>query len=162
VFELSARGGSARVGVRVNHSDFSARDAKDHCEPINWQRCGCKPITSDAESSSAPSPIRRIEDVHRTETVRVTCPCATQQQSATAAQAQRVSSKHHTPPITAINTHYAPIPPANIASPSFGSDVAAKACRATLRAAVLQVPLVALKMSTVLRAVPVTVQHNNN
>ena len=53
--------------------------------------------------------------------------------------------------ITEINKYYALMPPANIASPSFGSDVAARHCRATLRAAVLQVPFVALKMSTVLK-----------
>jgi hypothetical protein len=56
----------------------------------------------------------------------------------------------HPPPITDIKTRDAPWPPANIASPSFGSDVAARLYRATLRAAVVHTPLVALKMSTVL------------
>ena len=60
--------------------------------------------------------------------------------------------KHQPPPITGINTCDAPEPPANIASPSFGSEVAARYDRATLRAAVVQTPLVALKMSTVLTA----------
>ena len=41
-------------------------------------------------------------------------------------------------------------PPAKIATPTFGSDVAAKAYRATLRVAVLQAPDVTLKMSTAL------------
>jgi hypothetical protein len=41
-------------------------------------------------------------------------------------------------------------PPANIAIPSFGSDVAARAVRAALRAAVVQAPLFTLKMSTAL------------
>ncbi len=49
-------------------------------------------------------------------------------------------------------------PPANIATPRFGSDVAARRCRATLRAAVLQVPDVALKMSTALEGLLPTAQ----
>jgi len=59
----------------------------------------------------------------------------------------------HAPPpaINDFNTCYAPAPPANIASPSFGSDVAARWNRATLRAAVVHIPLVALKMSTVFK-----------
>ena len=58
---------------------------------------------------------------------------------------------HEPPPaINDFNTSYALEPPANIASPSFGSDVAARYARATLRAAVVHIPLVALKMSTVL------------
>ena len=62
----------------------------------------------------------------------------------------------HTPPlaINDFNTCYALEPPANIASPSFGSDVAASCCRATLRAAVVHIPLLALKMSTVLKLLP--------
>jgi hypothetical protein len=56
-----------------------------------------------------------------------------------------------TPAINNFNTCYAPTPPANIASPSFGSDAAARYARATLRAAVVHIPLVALKMSTVLK-----------
>ncbi len=55
-----------------------------------------------------------------------------------------------TPTINNFNTCYAPMPPANIASPSFGSDVAASCRRPTLRAAVVQIPLLALKMSTAL------------
>ena len=39
-------------------------------------------------------------------------------------------------------------PPAKIATPTFGSDVAARRSRATLRVAVLHVPDVTLKMST--------------
>jgi hypothetical protein len=57
-----------------------------------------------------------------------------------------------TPAINDFNKCYAPKPPANIASPSFGSDVAARYHRATLRAAVVHIPLLALKMSTVLTA----------
>ncbi len=42
------------------------------------------------------------------------------------------------------------LPPAKTAIPRFGRDVAARSRRATLRAAVLQVPAVTLKMSTAL------------
>ena len=59
-----------------------------------------------------------------------------------------LNPKHTLPAINGFNTYYAPPPPAIIASPSFGSDVAARAYRATLRAAVVHIPLVALKMST--------------
>jgi hypothetical protein len=45
---------------------------------------------------------------------------------------------------------HVPPPPAKIATPTFGSDVAARSVRATLRAAVLQAPDVTLKMSTTL------------
>ncbi len=52
---------------------------------------------------------------------------------------------------TAPNAERLPLrPPANKASPRFGSDVAANAHRATVNSAVLQIPLVALNMSTVL------------
>jgi hypothetical protein len=44
------------------------------------------------------------------------------------------------------------MPPAKIATPTFGSDVAARRIRATLRAAVFQAPDVTLKMSTALEA----------
>ncbi len=51
-------------------------------------------------------------------------------------------------------------PPANTASPKFGSDVAARAHRATESSAVVQNPLVALNMSTVLSPKsPEMVQH---
>ena len=52
-----------------------------------------------------------------------------------------------------MNPYYALAPPPNNASSGFSSDVAANNHLATLRTAVLQVPLVALKMSTVLAAV---------
>jgi hypothetical protein len=42
-------------------------------------------------------------------------------------------------------------PPANIATPSLGSEVAVTLVLAKLRAAVVQVPLLALKMSTTLK-----------
>jgi hypothetical protein len=45
---------------------------------------------------------------------------------------------------------HVPLPPAKIATPTFGSDVAARSARPTLRTAVLQAPDVALKMSTTL------------
>jgi hypothetical protein len=45
-----------------------------------------------------------------------------------------------TPAINDFNTCYAPKPPANIASPSFGRDVAASPYRVTLSDAVVHVP----------------------
>jgi hypothetical protein len=45
---------------------------------------------------------------------------------------------------------HAPLPPANMANPWFGSDVAARSPLATLREAVVQSPVIALKMSTTL------------
>ncbi len=50
------------------------------------------------------------------------------------------------------------LPPANMAIPRFGSDVAVRYHLATLRAAVVQRPLVALKMSTALLAPPAHAQ----
>jgi hypothetical protein len=55
--------------------------------------------------------------------------------------------------------YHAHCPPAKIATPKFGSDVAAMDPRATLRAAVLQAPEVALNMSTALeKLLPLTAQ----
>jgi hypothetical protein len=48
------------------------------------------------------------------------------------------------------NNHIPLSPPANMANPCSGSDVAASAPLPTLRAAVVQRPLVASKMSTAL------------
>ncbi len=50
------------------------------------------------------------------------------------------------------------MPPANMANPCSGSDVAARARLATLSAAVVQRPLVASKMSTTSLATPDPVQ----
>jgi len=129
--------------------------AGEYCESIVRQRCGCKINSSDAESSSGPYPTPRVEDVH---SIGKTCTCARHQQSAAEAQAHFKARKHPCPTPTSAfndcNTCYAPWPPANIASPSFGSDVAARQHRATLRAAVVHIPLVALKMSTLLPPTP--------
>jgi hypothetical protein len=57
----------------------------------------------------------------------------------------------YTPNKTSQDVH---VPPAKIATPAFGSDVAARFDRATLRAAVLQAPDVTSKMSTTLEKVP--------
>ena len=112
--------------------------AGEYCESIIRQRCGCKSISSDAESSRGPSSTRSIEDVHDIGRI-ITCNCATHQPSAVAAhatfrnsQASLPSSRTTNTAINDFNTCYAPWPPANIASPSFGSDVAARNDRATL------------------------------
>ncbi len=82
----------------------------------------------------------------------VTEKCIRNQSTYNLYQFQKFISFPHTPPpaINNFNTCYALWPPANIASPSFGSDVAARYTRATLRAAVVHIPLLELKMSTVL------------
>jgi hypothetical protein len=61
-----------------------------------------------------------------------------------------------------INTCYAREPATNIASPSFGSDVAATYDRAIMRASVVHIPLLALKMSTVLTAPVASAQGISN
>ena len=57
-------------------------------------------------------------------------------------------------------TTYVPLiaPPANMANPWFGSDVAARWLLATLRAAVVQRPLIPSKMSTALLQPPAHAQ----
>jgi hypothetical protein len=107
------------------------------------QRCGRKPMPSHAESCSAPSPRRRVEDVNniRLSTVR----CARRELWAHDQRSVLLSLTH--PPSQTIasrissNKHnkHVPTPPAKKASPALGSDVAARQDRATLRAAVLQV-----------------------
>lgn len=52
------------------------------------------------------------------------------------------------------NSHDVPVPPAKIARPLSGSDVEANDHRAWLRSAVLQSPVIALKMSTALDQTP--------
>ncbi len=60
------------------------------------------------------------------------------------------TSHHLAMPTSQNKIKYVPTnpPPANMANPWFGSDVAARAFLATLRAAVVHRPLVELKMST--------------
>ncbi len=62
------------------------------------------------------------------------------------------TSRHLAISTTQNKKKYVPIvwPPANMANPWFGSDVAAREPLTTLRAAVVQRPLVELKMSTAL------------
>jgi hypothetical protein len=52
-----------------------------------------------------------------------------------------------------MKTNHEPKPPANIANPWFGSDVAAIPPRASVKAAELQRPMIASKMSTTLLTV---------
>jgi hypothetical protein len=116
------------------------------------QRCGRKILSSHAESCSAPSPRRRVEDVNNIRLAAVHCArrelWAHDQRSAllplthplSQTNASRISSNKHNKRV--------PWPTENNASPAFGSDVAARLYLATLRTAVLQVPAVTLKMST--------------
>ncbi len=124
------------------------------------QRCGCKISSSYAESCSAPSSRRHVEDVHSVGVAAARCAkhetCTRNQQS------NLRPLKHPIPQPAQRNTQryeksrwqrVLP-PPAKIATPRFGSDVAARFCRPTLRAAVLQAPDVTLKMSTALESPP--------
>jgi hypothetical protein len=110
-----------------------------------------------------------VENVHGIDPI--TCSRVTHQHSSPAPQSAPHSTQHmppasHITPSCNINDSkkkmtYVPLyPPANMANPWFGSDVAAcHAALATLRAAVVQRPLVASKMSTtLLKALPVHVQ----
>ncbi len=148
--------------------------ASEYRESLIWQRCGCKKCSSDAEGSSGPCTARRIEDVHSIDNTvimqRLYIPiCATHQQSAAAAAATPRHSRSPPPPqiqppaINDINIYYVLSPPANIASPPFGSEVAARYCRTTLRAAVVHAPLFTLNMSTILTKLPLaSAQHISN
>jgi hypothetical protein len=65
------------------------------------------------------------------------------------------TTSHNLPISTTQTKNHKPVPPpANMANPCSGSDVAASALLATLSAAVVQRPLVALKMSTALLPPP--------
>ena len=87
--------------------------------------------------------------------------CATHQRSSSAPQSAPPSAQH-TPPDSQITQspsinnskqNHTPLsPPANMANPCSGSDVAANSNLATLSAAVVQRPLLASKMSTSLPA----------
>jgi hypothetical protein len=119
--------------------------------------CGRKIKSSLAESCSAPSPRRRVEDVNN---IRLMIRCArreswTHHQRSSLLQLTHPHSQTIAPRISSNkqNKHVQP-PPAKIASPALGSDVAARPLRALLRAAVLQVPAVASKMSTTFDSVP--------
>jgi hypothetical protein len=87
--------------------------------------------------------------------------CATHQRSSSAPQSAPPSAQN-TPPDSHITKspsinnskqNHTPLsPPANMANPCSGSDVAANSNLATLSAAVVQRPLLASKMSTALHA----------
>jgi hypothetical protein len=129
------------------------------------QRRRCKTASCRAESSSRPTPTGCIENVYFI--VVTNCSCATNQCSSPAAQSAPPSTKHthHKISSTNLTSHHLAIsatqniiiwipidnPPANKANPWFGRDVAARKSLATLRTAVVQRPLVASKMSTVLK-----------
>jgi hypothetical protein len=65
----------------------------EYCESIIRQRCGCKLLSSDAESSSGPYPTPSIEDVHSIQR-STCCTCARHQQSAAAAEANFIARYH--------------------------------------------------------------------
>jgi len=147
-------------------STRTAATSKDRDSKIR-QRCGCKSISSYAESCSAPSSRRHVEDVHSigVDAAR----CARRETCIRNQQANPRPLNHPIPQPKQYNTQACALhenstkqhvlqPPAKIATPRFGSDVAARPVRATLRAAVLQAPDVTLKMSTALELLPSTAQ----
>jgi hypothetical protein len=129
------------------------------------QRCGCKRISSYAECCSAPSSRRRVEDVHSVGGYAV-ANCARHDTCTRNQQTQPPPTQpSHSPTRTTQHAkirkqtwQHVPWPPAKIATPRFGSDVAASHVRATLRAAVLQAPDVTLKMSTAFKTLLPTAQ----
>jgi hypothetical protein len=121
------------------------------------QRCGCELPSSYAESCSAPSSRRHVENVHSVgvdvDTRYARHETCTRNQQIKPAPTQPSHSPTRTTQHAKIRNQtwqYIPEPPAKIATPTFGSDVAARQHRATLRAAVLQAPDVTMKMSTAL------------
>jgi hypothetical protein len=121
------------------------------------QRRGCKKISSYAEDRSAPSSRHHIEDVNniggisRIRTCRRHETCTRHQHNPhTPHSCIPLAPKLIMQKLKRTQQHVL-VPPAKIATPAFGSDVAARSDRATLRAAVLQAPFVTLKMSVTLQ-----------
>jgi hypothetical protein len=142
-------------GTKISMSTRTAATSEDRDSEIR-QRCGCKICSSCAESCSAPSSRRHVEDVNSVGVAATHC--ATHETCTRNQQTKPRPLKHLIPQPTQHNTRkvrksacqHVLQPPAKIATPRFGSEVAARAYRATLRAAVLQAPDVTLKMSTAL------------
>ncbi len=126
------------------------------------QRCGCKGLSTYAESSSAPNPRRHIEDVHYVGVAAPDCRARHEARAHTINTAHSPILKHSPSQSRPHAGHrqstqqHALEPPAKIATPTFGSDVAARSDRASLRFAVLQTPDVTLKMSTALEKTPLS------
>jgi hypothetical protein len=120
------------------------------------QRCGCKSISSYAESCSAPSSRRHVEDINSVGVAAARCArhetCTRNQQTKPRTLKHPIPrpAQHNTQKVRKLTRQHVLPPPAKIATPTFGSDVAARANRPSLRAAVLQAPDVTLKMSTAL------------
>ena len=137
--------------TKINMATRTVATSEDRDSDIR-QRCGCKIISSYAESCSAPSFIRHVEDVHNGGGTGAAF-CARHETCTRNQQTNLRPLKHPIPQPAQHNTQkstrqHVPAPPAKIATARFGSDVAPILSRATLRAAVLQFPDVTLKMST--------------
>jgi hypothetical protein len=113
------------------------------------------------ESSSAPSATDCVENVHSSAaatacttasaiSIGSSTPASFNQEHAPTPlpPSQRTRNTQHNHP--RITNNKLVVPPANIANPRFGRDVATIRCRATLRTAVIHRPLLALKISTAL------------
>ena len=94
------------------------------------QRCGCKTKSSCAESSSAPSSCRHVQDVHNIGVATVRC---TRRETLAHSQIKSHScnsgiplTKQRLMQQLKQNQQHVLTPPAKIATPRFGSDVAAR------------------------------------
>jgi hypothetical protein len=147
---------TTRKDTKINMATRTVATSEDRDSDIR-QRCGCKFPSSYAESCSAPSSRRHVEDVHSVGGAAAV-PCARHETCTRNQQKQPPPAQaSHSPTRTTQHAkmqkstwQHVRLPPAKIATPTFGSDVAARPVRATLRAAVLQAPDVTLKMSTTL------------
>jgi hypothetical protein len=137
---------TTRNNTEIYMATRTPATSEDHNSDVR-QRCGCELPSSYAESCSAPSSRRHIEDVHSVGGA-VGTRCA---RRGTCTRIQQTkpppTQKSHSPTRTTQQIkirkyawQHVPSPPAKIATPTFGSDVAASHSRATLRAAALQVP----------------------
>jgi len=98
------------------------------------QRCGCKTMSSYAESCSAPSSRRHVEDVNSVGVAATHCAthetCTRNQQTKPRPLNHPIpqpNTQHNTRKIRKLTWQHVLPPPAKIATPRFGSDVAARA-----------------------------------
>jgi hypothetical protein len=145
---------TTRKNTKINTATRTSATSEDRDSEIR-QRCGCNIISSYAESCSAPISRRHVEDVH-SHGVEGAAAYAMHETCTRNQQTNLRPLRHHIPQPKQHNTQrykkstwqHVQWPPAKIATPTFGNDVALREYRASLRAAVLQAPDVALKMST--------------
>ena len=137
---------TTRKDSKINMVTRTTATSEDRDSQIR-QRCGCMTTSSYAEICSAPSSKRHVEDVHSVgEAAAVNCArheTCTRDQQPQLPPAQPSHSRTRTTQHAKIRkstSKHVLLPPAKIATPRFGSDVATSHSRATLRFAVLQAP----------------------